>query len=121
MGRTNVWVGCPRTGTKALVALACILLVLSIGWSAERSSAPSDSHKVTKKNQGPTREESRSASREDNDEASKPAPNTAEQGAARRERKPVPQPKPKSHPKPQPDSEPKRFPAVSKGHGVRGL
>ena len=48
MGRIGAWFGGSTTGMKALVALACVVVLVASGCSAERPSAPSDSHKEAK-------------------------------------------------------------------------
>jgi len=104
---------------KAVLALACIVLLLSIGCSAERSSTPSDSRKETKKSHRSTREEARSAPGEDNGEASRPAPKWAAEQSSEKP-KPKPVPRSKSQSKPHANPEPKQIPAASEGRGVRG-
>ena len=114
-----MWIGDPKIGMKSVLTLACIVLLLSIGCSAEHASTPSDSRKETNKSHRFTREEARSAPDEDNGEASKPAPKrVAEQSSAKPKPKPVP--RPKSQSKPHANPEPKQIPASSEGRGVRG-
>jgi hypothetical protein len=74
MGRIGAWFGGSTTGMKALVALACLVLLVSSGCSAEQPSAPSDSHKEAKNTQGSERHEARSDTRKSTTEAAKPAP-----------------------------------------------
>jgi predicted lipid-binding transport protein (Tim44 family) len=96
MGRIGAWFGGSTTGMKALVALACLVLLVSSGCSAERPSPTSGSHKESKKAQGPAQDEARSEAREGTTEAAKPAPKEAAgQRAANPESNPKPQPKPK--------------------------
>jgi micrococcal nuclease len=99
MGRTGAWFGGSMTGMRVLVALACVVVLVSSACSAERPSPPSVSHKESKDTQGSARDEARSHTRESTTEAAKPAPKKA---AGRSEEKPEPKPKPKPEPNPTP-------------------
>ena len=111
MGRIGAWFGGPTSGMKALATLACTVMLVASGCSAEQPSAPSDSQKEAKKAHGPAREEARSDTREGTTEEA------AGQGAANPESKPKPQPKPKPNPKPAPRPKPK--PAAPPKNTVR--
>jgi micrococcal nuclease len=112
MGRIGAWLGGPTTGMKALVALACLVLLVSSGCSAEKPSPTSGSHKA----QGPGQDEARSEARESTTEAAKPAPKEAS-GRPDAKAKPKPESKPKANPKPSPSQEPKS--AAPQGNTVR--
>ena len=77
MRRIGAWLGGSTTDMKALVALACVMVLVSSGCSAVRPSPPADSHKEAKKTQGSARDEARSDTRETTTEAAKPAPKEA--------------------------------------------
>jgi micrococcal nuclease len=101
MGRIGAWLGGSTTGMKALLTLACIVVLVSSGCSAERPSTPSGSHTESKNTQGSARDEARSETHETTTEAAKPTPKEAAgQGAANPESKPKPNPKPAPQPKP---------------------
>jgi micrococcal nuclease len=119
MGCIGAWFGGSTIGMKALVALACVVLLVSGGCSAEQPSAPSDSHKEAKEAQGSERHEARSAAHETTTEAAKPAPKEAAgQGAANPESKP--KPKPKTKPAQRPKPKPARAPTASKSQPAHG-
>jgi micrococcal nuclease len=84
---------------RLLVALACVVVLVSGACLAERPSPPSVSHKESKDTQGSARDEARSHTRQSTTEAAKPAPKKA---AGRSEEKPEPKPKPKPEPNPTP-------------------
>jgi micrococcal nuclease len=104
MGRIGAWFGGSTAGMKALVASACVVVLVSSGCSAEQPNHPSGSHRESNKAQGPARDEARSGAPETTTEATKPAPKKV---AGRSEAKT--KPKPKAHPTPN------RKPAPSQG------
>jgi micrococcal nuclease len=110
MGRIGAWLA-DSSGMRALVALACVMVLASggcsnvpRGTSAEQAGSPSNSQKESEKAHGPARNEARSDTRETKTELATPAKEKAGQAAARP--KPKPAPKPESAPasKPMPTS-----------------
>ena len=100
-GHIGAWFSGSATGMKALVALACTVMLVSSGCSADQPSPPSDSHKEANNTQGSARDKASSDTRESTTEAAKPAPKEAAgQGASNPESKPKPLPKPKPAPRP---------------------
>jgi len=120
MGRIDARFGGSTTGMKALVALACVVVLVASGCFAEQPSTPSDSHKEANNTQGSARAEARSDTRDSTTEAAKPAPKEAAgQGVANPESKPQSQPKPQPQPKPKPAPRPKSKQAAPPAGAIR--
>ena len=115
MGRIGAWLGGSTTGMKALLALACVVVLVSSGCSAVRPSPPADSHKEANNTQGSAQDEARTDTRESTTEAAKPAPKEAANPES------TPKPKPESKPKlnPKPAQRPKSKQAASPTNTVR--
>lgn len=119
MHHTRSWFGGATAGMKALVALACIAVLVSSGCSVEGPNPPSDSHKESKKAQGPARDQARSGTPETTAEAAKPATKKAAQRS-----EPKPEPNPKSVPSQGPKSDASQASAIRPARAtvlVRGV
>ena len=106
MARIGAWLGGPTTGMKALLALACVVMLVSGGCSAERPSAPSDSHKETKKPKDPqgtkpgaTLRRARPKQRSQRLRSPRGGPTRKPTEATKPEPNPKPNPKPAQRPK----------------------
>jgi micrococcal nuclease len=118
MGRIGAWFGGPTTGMKALLALACVLVLVASGCSAEQPSAPSDSRKESKEAQGSARDEARSETRATTTEAAKPAPKKAMGQGTKPESKLKPKSKPKPAQRPKSKQPAPRAGTIRPAHGA---
>ena len=110
MGRIGPWFGGSTTSMKALLALACVVVLVSSGCSAVQPSPPADSHKEAKNTQGSARDEARSDTRESTTEAAEPAPKEA---MGRSEDRPKPKPEPNPKPAQRPKSKQAATPKIT--------
>jgi micrococcal nuclease len=106
MAHIGAWFGRSTIGMKALVALACVVVLVSSGCSAEQPNHSSGSHREPNKPRGPARDEARSEAPETTTEAAKLAPKKAA-GQFDAKTEPKPESKPKPNRKPAPSQGPK--------------